>query len=208
MSSLSYFVRSEVAACRLCETAQVFRLVPRADEKARTWSDDELARIRVVFQKLTALRVQNDTDAEDLVQEALLTMIAKRPEESLEKGLLVWGMAILRRKVGNYYRKSRRFVPFEEGDARCGGMGLAGWTASPVESRLHLSELNSLIRRILEEFSPKERLVLELHLEGYATREIVRHLYPERYQNIANRLYRGKKRLARELRRYGYPVPD
>src|SRR5207247_5159091 len=73
----------------------------------RDWPTEELLRIRLVLKRLTALRVKNPDDAEDLVQEALLTMTQKFPEIELHKGLMVWGMGILRKKVGNYYRRCR-----------------------------------------------------------------------------------------------------
>src|SRR5262245_44132029 len=75
----------------------------------RHFPPEELARIRMVLRKLTALRIENPEDAEDLVQETLLTMTEKCPEIELRKGLLVWGMGILRKKVGNYYRRVQRY---------------------------------------------------------------------------------------------------
>jgi hypothetical protein len=45
---------------------------------------------------------------------------------------------------------------------------------------------------------------MELLLAGLEPGEIVRHLHPERYQNVINRLHRGRKKLAKELAKYGY----
>ncbi len=204
MSTLRYLSCRNPVSCRVCETAPAIRLVPRIAPKTRVWNNDEIAHIRRVFQKLVALRVQNDHDAEDLVQEALLTMVAKYPENSLEKGLLVWGMAILRKKVGNYYRRIKRYVPFDDRDFELGFRTREREMSASAESRLRLNELHALIDRILEGFVPQERVILELHLAGLRTQEIASELRPERYQNVVNRLYRGRKRLARELRRYGY----
>ncbi len=204
MASLPYFAATEFVSSLICETSPAINLVSRATSKLSDWTDEEIARIRIVFQKLTTLRIQNDDDAEDLVQDTLLTMASKCPDESLEKGLLVWGMGILRKKVGNYYRRTRRFVPLEEGLLSTGSTSDGQWSDHSAESTLRLSELQSLVGRILDEFPPTERAVLEMHLEGHATREIARVLAPEPYQNVSNRLHRGKKLLALRLRKYGY----
>ena len=74
------------------------------------WTEEEIAAIRVVLQKLSTIRIMNSNDAEDLVQETLLTLIAKCPKTTLEKGPLVWSMGIFRKKVGNYYRKVQRYT--------------------------------------------------------------------------------------------------
>ncbi len=48
------------------------------------WTENEIAAIRAVLQKLTAIRVLNPTDAEDLVQDTLVTMLTKYPGGELE----------------------------------------------------------------------------------------------------------------------------
>ncbi len=167
------------------------------------WPEDELARVRVVLHKLTSLRVQNPADAEDLVQETLLTMTAKCPEIELEKGLLIWGMGILRNKVGNYYRKARRCLPLADRGPR-GADAASGTAAQSPETILRHSELRILIDLILAEFSSHEREPIELLLAGLPTSEIAARLRPEKYQNVVNRIHRGRRRLASQLRRYGY----
>jgi RNA polymerase sigma factor (sigma-70 family) len=161
------------------------------------WSEEELRRIRLVLQKLTALRVDNPEDAEDLVQETLLTMAAKCADTRIQKGLLIWAMGILRKKVGNYYRRMQRSVPLEVDPAR------PDLLLSP-ESWLRHGELCALIEKILDGFSSAEREAVELLLTGLQTNEIAEQLQPERYQNVVNRLYRGRKKLAMQLARYGY----
>jgi RNA polymerase sigma factor (sigma-70 family) len=167
------------------------------------WADDEIAAIRVVLQRLTALRIFNSDDAEDLVQDTLLTLVEKSPGTELEKGLLVWSLGVLRRKVGNYYRKAQRYASLSEmeGAHRADIQAMEG--ISP-ESRLIHEELQSIIAKVLSQFSPSLRKAMELLLTGFDSGEIVKELYPERYQNVINRLYRGRKRLAKELAKYGY----
>ena len=167
------------------------------------WPPEELDRIWKVFRKLTALRIENSDDAEDIVQDAFVTMTEKCGEIELRKGLLVWGMGILRKKVGNYYRKTRRHTSLDRDS----------WTRDIIEraqikplaeSALHQAELRQLVDDILQNFPLPERAVLLLMFDGLSTIEIAELFYPERYQNIVNRLHRGRKRLYKELRKYGY----
>jgi RNA polymerase sigma factor (sigma-70 family) len=168
------------------------------------WAEEELARIRRILKRLTSHRVCNPEDAEDLVQETMLTMVRKAPEAEIEKGMLNWSMGILRNKVGNYYRKSQRGASLVAranltSDALPGPADLS----NPKHS-LHHAELCERIREILSKLSAQERQAIGLLLRGLETREIAALLHPERYQNIVNRLHRGRRKLARELARYGY----
>jgi RNA polymerase sigma factor (sigma-70 family) len=172
--------------------------------RAVPWTEDELARIRTVLRRLTALRIGNPEDAEDLVQETLLTMIRKAPEIDLEKGLLIWTMGILRKKVGNYYRRSQRLTFFDERRVVIREDVHPQATAPSPESSLHHAELCVMIEDILLTLPRVEREAITLYLAGMETSEIVSLLHPERYQNIVNRLHRGRKKLARELARHGY----
>jgi RNA polymerase sigma factor (sigma-70 family) len=184
------------------ETARLGYYSSRA--KSSDWTEEELARIRLVLRKLTALRVDNAEDAEDLVQETFLTMVRKAPGIDLEKGLLIWAMGILRKKVGNYYRRPQRFTSLDDNrNAPRDAVRCSSAVPSP-ESNLHHAELCAMVDGILMKLSPREREAIDLYLAGKQTCEIVSLLHPERYQNVVNRLHRGRKKLARELVRCGY----
>lgn len=176
----------------------------RTGPSLNDWSDDELKKIRCVLQKITALRVCNPDDAEDLVQETLLTMTEKCPEVEIRKGLLIWGMGILRYKIGNYYGQVRRY---EEagGEVRIRNCRSRADPSPTPEALLRYAELSRLIDAFLKTLSAGERNALVLFLRGYTTSEIVRALRPEHYQNVVNRLFRGRRKIARELERRGYP---
>ena len=208
MAYIAYAFYTQPAQHRVGETLTPvpYEAGPRA--RIRRWSDDEIARVRTVLRRLTSLRIQNDDDAEDLVQETLLTMTRKCPSEELHKGLLVWSMGILRKKVGNYYKRTHRVSPIDAEEAFARRIGKHGPGPAAQESRIHHHELRAIIDMLLGTFPPQERRALELLLVGLPTQEIARELSPERYQNIANRLHRGRKKLARELARYGYGPSD
>jgi len=200
---VSYLVYSSVWSreeCWVCETLP--DRCPAVSSASPFWSNEELARIRLVLQRLTSLRIENEADAEDLVQETLLTMTQKCPENGPDKGLLIWSMGILRKKIGNYYRKAQRYVPMEYAESS----GRARISMSP-EMRYLNSELARVIRTTLRGLPDRERRAMELCLAGLQAHEIAASLHPERYQNVINHLFRGRRKLAAQLEALGYAVP-
>jgi RNA polymerase sigma factor (sigma-70 family) len=196
--NLAYSLVYESDSSRICETVQLGSCP--SEVQSSNWTEEELSRIRLVLRKLTALRVANPEDAEDLVQETLLTMVRKAPAVDIEKGRLIWAMGILRKKVGNYYRRAQRFIVINDLVRHTGS---ASVLPSP-ESILHHAELCDMIDGMLLKLPQGQREAIDLYLAGRETSEIVSLLHPERYQNIVNRLHRGRKKLARELARLGY----
>lgn len=168
------------------------------------WGEDEIAAIRAALHKITRHRIPNVNDAEDIVQDTLLTMIAINPGEELKKGLLVWCQGILRNKVGNYYRKARRHANIKEKHSDIQQLQLPHATAATPEITASHKELLSTIEEKLTELPPDMRRVMELLVSGFKAGEIARLLSPEPYQNVMNRLYRGRKKLARELIKCGF----
>jgi RNA polymerase sigma factor (sigma-70 family) len=168
------------------------------------WTDDEIAAIRVVLQKLTAIRILNDTDAEDLVQDTLLTMIAKSPGPALQKGPLIWSMGILRNKVGNYYRKAQRYASLGQWESQARYQNERSTLEGSPEVTMLQEELQQIVDDTMARLPISQRQPLELLMTGLNTGEIVRQLQPERYQNVINRLHRGRKKMAKELAKYGY----
>jgi RNA polymerase sigma factor (sigma-70 family) len=167
------------------------------------WEDDEIIAIRTALRKSTLLRIWNSDDVEDLVQDTLLTIVTKPPGSELEKGLLVWSLGVLRNKVGNYYRKPNRHIPLNEIET-----GLPQWmqqsfSFSP-EANASDKELRAIIDEKVAEMPPCQREVMELLVSGLDSREIVSQMHRERRQNVINRIHRGRKKLAKELARYGY----
>lgn len=178
--------------------------VSTLDSYNARWSDDEIAAIRVALRRLTATRIPNRNDVEDLVQDTLLTMIRKHPGAELRKGPLVWSMGILRKKVGNYYRKAQRLALLVEKDVCSRQLANQSAPVASPEVTLFHEELESIVRESLEQLPSAQREAMELVLAGFDSGEIVKRLHPERYQNVINRIHRGRKRLARELAKYGY----
>jgi RNA polymerase sigma factor (sigma-70 family) len=204
MQSLAYRIDSDFAPFFIHETAGLKERSPLCRPKLGDWSDQEIASIRNVLHRLTALRVTNAEDAEDLVQDTLLTMAMKCPEIELEKGLLIWSMGILRKKVGNYYRKAQRNAAINDNRSSALEYAPSNPSATSPEIKLRQEELCVLIYRVLATLPESHRQALELLLAGMQANEIVELLSPDHYQNAINWLYRGRRKLARELARYGY----
>ncbi len=202
MHTLAYSLDYEFPFSRVNETAHRGYYQEKAEFSSLT--EVELERICAVLKRLSVMRVDNPEDAEDLVQETLLTMIRKAPEIDLEKGVLIWAMGILRKKVGNYYRRAQRFTSLDDQKTSARDVGRCSSTLPSPESSLRHAELCTVIDGILLKLSPCERTAIDLYLAGRQTCEIVSLLYPERYQNIVNRLHRGRRKLAKELARHGY----
>jgi RNA polymerase sigma factor (sigma-70 family) len=166
--------------------------------------DEELSAIRAVLQKITRRRVRDIEDAEDLVQETLLTMITRNPDAELKKGILAWSQGILRNKVGNYYRKNQRHSALQDPNYDVHLQEPASPAATCQETALSHKELISIIEKELARFPPEVRRVMELLVSGLNAGEIVDRLQSESYQNVINRLYRGRRRLAKELKKCGF----
>ena len=169
------------------------------------WPPEQLLQMRVIFRKLTSMRIMNPEDAEDVVQETFVTMAEKFPCVRLQKGLLVWGMGILRRKVGNYYRRASRTAGLDQEIVDASVLRDIQSQPSP-ESHVRRAELQTLVQALVRELPPRERIVMDLVLAGLVTHEIVDLHYPEPYQNITNRIHRARRRLLRGLAKYGYKL--
>lgn len=176
---------------------------PRLPLKSRQWDDEELSRIRRELRKLSAARILNATDAEDIVQDTLLTLIRSCPGNKLEKGPLVWSMGVLRNKIGNYYRKGRCRAKYEAGEAELRKeLPQIRSTVTPDRDLLN-GELENVIRDTIENLPHAQKTAMELLIAGLSPGEIAERMLPERYQTVINHLHRGRKKIAAELTRRG-----
>ena len=178
--------------------------VPQSPSEYHQWTNEELSRIRRELRKLAAFRVLNAADAEDIVQDTLLTLIHSCPGECLEKGPLVWSMGVLRNKIGNYYRKGRYRAKREAGETEAReGMFQIKTTVSPEKELLH-GELESVVADAVERLPGAQRTAIKMLIAGLKPGEIATKMSPERYQAVINHLHRGRKKIAQELARYGF----
>ncbi|MDR0311907.1 MAG: sigma-70 family RNA polymerase sigma factor [Acidobacteriota bacterium] len=173
-------------------------------QECRRWNDEELSRIRCELRKLAAVRVLNVTDAEDIVQDTLLTLIRNCPKNELEKGPLVWSIGVLRNKIGNYYRKGRCRAKHEaDGTELRQGLFQIRSAVSPDGDLLN-GELRNVIAGTIESLPRPQKTAMKMLIAGLSPGEIAEKMRPERYQTVINHLHRGRKKLAQELTRCGF----
>ena len=168
------------------------------------WKNEDISRIRRELRKLSSLRVLNAADAEDIVQDTLLTLINCSPKESLEKGPLPWSIGILRNKIGNYYRRSRYRAKRETGEAEAHQELFQLETTVSPDSELLSEELQNVIVDTIERMPYARKTAMKMLIAGLKPGEIAERMLPERYQTVINHLYQGRKMLAQELNRYGF----
>ena len=169
-----------------------------------SWTNEELSRIRRELCKLTAIRVLNTADAEDIVQDTLITLIHSCPRECLEKEPLAWSIGVLRNKIGNYYRKGRFRAKCETSDAELQQDTLQLKTTISPEKDLLNGELRNVIAGTVKRLPDAQKTALKMLLAGLKPREIAAKMSHEPYQTVINHLYRGRKKLAQELTRHGF----
>ena len=168
------------------------------------WTNEDISHIRRELRKLSAIRIPNAADAEDIVQETLLTLIHCCPKECLEKGPIAWSMGILRNKIGNYYRRSRCRAKRETGEAEAHQELFQLETTDSPDKYLLQGELRNVIADTVERLPYAQKTAMKMLIAGLKPGEIAAKMSPERYQTVINHLHRGRKTLARELSRYGF----
>ena len=143
---------------------------------------------------LRRYRIPED-DFEDILQEALLIFILRRPEVDEPER---WLLGTLRNRCLMYWRDRRRNSFLTVNSALLDGA---------PDPRLSLQERLSLLRdlkKLLARLPARYRLVLETrYLRGMSPAETARHL-GYRESGIYKIIERGKTALAREMRREGY----
>jgi len=169
------------------------------------WTNEELSRIRRELRKLTAIRIPNAADAEDIIQDTLLTLIHSCQKECLEKDPLAWSAGVLRNKIGNYYRKGRYRAKLETGEAEPRhDRPQSGAAAVSPEIDLLREELRNVIAGAVERLPSAQKTAIKMLIAGLKPGEIAAKMSPERYQTVINHLHRGRKKLALELTRHGF----
>lgn len=123
-------------------------------------------------------KIWSETDADEIVQDALLTIKAKLGELEVETSFSAWCYRVLENKILHYYRSKKRredhFVPTED----C-GMETSGPLSDP-EFRRQLLECIRKLGRV----NNRHARVVNLRYQGYSTEEIC-----ERLDVTRNNLY-------------------
>ncbi len=137
------------------------------DEKAK---NELFKRLAAGFGILVTHRITNQQDAEDLVQEALATIIAKYENITIEHSFSAWAHKVLEYHILNYYRiKTLRRKKFEK--------IFKIWSKhkSIDHDPLFRKQLINCFKKIIKTNNRYAR-VLNLHFHGYNVKEICNRL--------------------------------
>ncbi|MDX6770760.1 MAG: sigma-70 family RNA polymerase sigma factor [Elusimicrobiota bacterium] len=162
-------------------------------------------------------RVRDESAAEDLVQETLLTAYKSRDRFKGESSELTWLTGILRFKIFEFYRRQAKEVPlgFDEGDDRESELFEGGrhwrpeqaprdWGADPVRAA-EGAEFFAALRACLDALTPAAARAFTLReMEGVEHHEAAEAIGVAP-GHLAVLLYRARMRLRRCLER-GYFV--
>jgi RNA polymerase sigma factor (sigma-70 family) len=169
-------------------------------ESAERWSSD----LRRRFVELTRRRVP-EAEVEDLVQEAMATILARSAE--IEEAKLVegkpplaWCFVVLRNTIGNYYQRRERWGSRATEDATEQLVG----PGTPAEA-LERKELRELIRQALDRMrsgDPQCWGFLERLGNGMKPRRIAEEAGLEE-SVLYRRLYRCRQKFRRLLEEGG-----
>ena len=155
----------------------LLRQALEGDEKAEKQIFEYLfVRFRVFAKRI----VRERQDAEDIAQEACITVLEKYKTQSFTTGFESWAYGVLRMKIGNHLqkKKNRRISHYSDAvDA-----GKTGYSSSNPDEDLHL-RISDCARKIITTY-PRYARVLNLIYQGFKVEEIC-----ERLETAPNNLY-------------------
>lgn len=172
-------------------------LLDKARQGDKSAEDQLLRYLRVRFVLLAKRRIGEEY-AEDLAQEACVTVLQKYRDVPPAGAFEPWAYGVLRNKIGNYLQSS---AVRRETDLRNGRMnGLVGRSSVASDPVLKLRLLDC-VRKIVKQY-PRYARVLNLVYQGYSTTEICRRLKvsPGHCYVLLNR---GRKMLSKCLEAEG-----
>lgn len=141
-------------------------LFKRAQQGDTTAQDDLFRRLRERFKLFLQHKVQNRADAEDLLQDALMTVKLKYGNLELEKSFAAWAHKVLINQINQYYRskgiEASRYVRL--------GWDIGEQSVSNTVTELERKLVDCL--RKLHRVNRRHARVITLRYQGYTTDEI------------------------------------
>ena len=148
------------------------KLLLRARDGDKLAEKEIFDRLTVRFKAIAKQRIRDRQDADDVAQEASLTVFQKYKSEEFTTSFEAWAYGVLRMKIGNYLQsaRSRRrhiaaAVEVEESTA------CAERPSNPLLRR----ELLDCVRELIVGFPRYERVLNLIH-QGFKTDEVSRNL--------------------------------
>ena len=128
------------------------------------------ARLLVSFRVIVRHRMWGDEDAEDVVQDALMAVVSKYDELTVESSFAAWANRVLNNKILDHYKvKKIRAGKLE----RLAQKQATAVTDNPEQSlKLRIKTCFAKINRVHRQHAR----ILSLHFQGYTTDEICQRL--------------------------------
>lgn len=130
-------------------------------------------------------RISNEDAAEDLVQETLIAIHAKRATYDRDRPFSAWLFAIARYKLADHFRKGQRLNSFDELDEQLAGPEFESASLAGID-----------VTRLLDGLSPKQRgAIRATKIEGLSLAEAASSAGMTE-SDVKMSVYRGLKRLS------------
>lgn len=145
-------------------------LVLRAGRGDKSAEQDLMRHLSVSFRLFAQHRVWNDQDAEEVVQDALVTILSKYRGIEFETSFAGWAYQVLNHKILDYVKKKQTRKKLDE--------QVAADTAAAPQRSADPGLRQRLIDcfRKLGRSNVRHARILNLHRQGYGTGEICRKL--------------------------------
>lgn len=163
-------------------------------------AENELfSKLRARISNLVQYRLWNSCHAEDIVQEIMVTILAKYRTTDLPKGLLPWVNGVTRNKVKNYIRTAKK-APTDLGEE------------TPQDERegpdaiLTNEELEEVIARALRKLNEKQKGIMRALLEGDIKSYISEHRHKTPLGTLYADIHRCRNRFMELLKDEGYDI--
>jgi RNA polymerase sigma factor (sigma-70 family) len=165
----------------------------------------DLTKLREIFLALAKRRVRDEQDAEEIVQDALMTVVEKSASQTFEKSFLQWAFGVLRNKIGNYYqqrdRRQRTTHEITEDTERTLRSAMPDPLAASAES-----ELRGKIQKSWLRLGMQCRRLLWMLYSGYSREEIFAEFPQYHFKVVNTKIFRCRNYLRRLLRQEGYSL--
>lgn len=120
-------------------------------------------------------------DVDDVIAEANKSLIKARDSYSANRGSFEsYARTVIRNRLNNLYRKQIRISGHEHSFDRlvkssmesCDPTSLLEDSSADIRKEVRLNETKTILEGLLNELSPRERMVLEKINKGYSLREV------------------------------------
>lgn len=167
-------------------------LFHKAQQGDTTAQDELFSRLRERFRLFLQHKVRNPADAEDLLQDALVTVEMKYRDLKIEKSFAAWVHKVLVNQINQYYRKKgiedSKFVRLDW------DVGEHSMSTMTLELERRLIDCLRKLHRV----NRRHARVIALRYQGYTTDEICSKLNFSR-DNIYLLLFRARVMLKKCL---------